>query len=122
MRFLKTPTSPHLRLHRARLGLSPAAAGAAEGVAGAGRLPGALPGGAVEVEVPAAQVLVGLPVPEHVQRGGGRDGRQAGLGDLQLLEVGVDRRVGAALARGRRRLGGEKREKKVRTRPGVESF
>lgn len=47
--------------------------------------------------MPAAQVFVGLPVAQDVERGAGGDGRQAGLRDLQLLEVGVDRRVGPAL-------------------------
>lgn len=91
---------PHLALHRA-LAVSPdAAAGAAARVPGARRLPGALPGGAVVVEMPAAQVLVRLPVTQDVQRGAGGHGGQVGLGDLQLLEVGVDRRVGPALACG----------------------
>lgn len=36
---------------------------------------------------------MGLPVAQDVKRGAGGDRRQAGLRDLQLLEVGVDRRV-----------------------------
>lgn len=96
-----SPPIPHLALRRA-LAVSPdaAAAGAAARVPGARRLPGALPGGAVVVEVPAAQVLVRLPVAQDVQRGAGGHGGQVGLGDLQLLEVGVDRRVGPALTCG----------------------
>lgn len=43
---------------------------------------------------------MGLPVAQDVERRAGGDGRQAGLGDLQLLEVGVDRGVGPALACG----------------------
>lgn len=68
------------------------------GVSGSGWLPGPLLGGAVIVEVPAILVLVGLPVAEHVDRGAGGERGQVGLGDLQFLEVGVDRRLGAALA------------------------
>lgn len=95
------PPIPHLAFRRA-LTVSPdaAAAGAAARVPGARRLPGALPSGAVVVEVPAAQVLVRLPVAQDVQRGAGGHGGQVGLGDLQLLEVGVDRRVGPALTCG----------------------
>lgn len=40
---------------------------------------------------------MGLPVAQDVKRGAGGDRRQAGLRDLQLLEVGVDRRVGPAM-------------------------
>lgn len=47
--------------------------------------------------MPAAQVFVSLPVAQYVERWTGGDGRQTGLWDLQLLEVGVDRRVGPAL-------------------------
>lgn len=90
-------TVPHLVLHRP-LTVSTEAAGAAAGVPGARRLPCPLPGGPVVVEMSPAQVFVGLPVAQDVERRAGGDGRQAGLGDLQLLEVGVDRRVGAALA------------------------
>lgn len=82
-------TLSHLTLHHA-LAVS---SDAADGVAGARRLPGALSGGAVVVEVPAARVPVGLPIAQNVERRSGGDRRNAGLGDLQLLEVGVDRWV-----------------------------
>lgn len=68
------------------------------GVPGSGRLPGPLLGGAVVVEVPAVLVPVGLPVAQHVERGARGQRGQVGLGDLQLLEVGVDGRLGAAVA------------------------
>lgn len=55
-------------------------------------------GGAVVVEVSAIGVLVGLPVAQDVERGAGGGGRRRRLGDLQLLEVGVDGRLGAAVA------------------------
>lgn len=97
---------------RCALAVSSDTAGAAAGVSGTRRLPGALAAGPVVVEVPAAQVFVGLPVAQDVERGAGGDGRQTGLGDLQLLEVGVDRRVGAARTRGRRRLRGKKEERR----------
>lgn len=84
------------------LAVSPAAADAGARVPGPWRLPGTLAGGAVVVEMPAAQVFVGFPVVEDVQGGAGGDGRKAGLADLQLLEVGVDRRVGPAVTGGRR--------------------
>lgn len=38
-----------------------------------------------------------LPVPQYVERGAGGNRRQTGLRDLELLEVGVDRRVRPAL-------------------------
>lgn len=88
---------PHLAL-RGALTVSPdAAAGAAAGIPGARRFPGALAACPVVVEMPSAQVFVGLPVTQDVERGARGDGRQAGLRDLQLLEVSVDRRVGPAL-------------------------
>lgn len=68
------------------------------GVPGPGGLPGPLLGGAVVVEVPAVLVLVGLPVAQCVDWGAGGIRRQAGLGDLQFLEVGVNRRLRATLA------------------------
>lgn len=68
------------------------------GVLGSRRLPGPLLGGAVVVEVSAAGVLVGLPVTQNVEGGARGDGRRCRLGDLQFLEVGVDGRLGAALA------------------------
>lgn len=61
-------------------------------------LPGPLMGGAVVVEVSAVLVLMGLPVAKHAERGGRGLRGQVGLGNLQFLEVGVDRRLGAALA------------------------
>lgn len=83
------------------------------GVPGPGRLPGPLLGGAVVVEVPAVLVLVGLPVAQRVDGRAGGIRRQAGLGDLQFLEVGVNRRLRAALAWRRYRLIGQrKRERK----------
>lgn len=60
--------------------------------------PGPLLGGAVVVEVPAVLVLVGLPVTQDVEGGAGGERGHGGLGDLQFLEVGVDGRLGAALA------------------------
>lgn len=60
--------------------------------------PGPLLGGAVVVEVPAVLVLVGLPVTQDVEGGVGGVRGHGGLGDLQFLEVSVDRRLGAALA------------------------
>lgn len=87
---------PHLTLCGA-LAVSSDAAGAAAGVPGARWLPGPLSGGTVVIEMSATQVFVGLPVAQDVERGAGGDGRQAGLRDLQLLEVGVDRRVRPAL-------------------------
>lgn len=80
-------TLSYLTLHHA-LAVSP---DAADGVAGTRRLPGTFSGGAVVVEVPAARVPVGLPVAQNVERRAGGNRRHAGLGDLQLLEVGVDR-------------------------------
>lgn len=71
-------------------------------VPGPGRLPRALPSGAVVIEMAAAQVFVRLPVVEDVKRGTRRDRGQAGLADLQLLEVGVNRRVGTTMSAGRR--------------------
>lgn len=88
-------STPHLTL-RCALAVSADTAGAATGVPGARRLPGPLSGGTVVVEMPAAQVFVGLPVAQDVEGGARGDGRQAGLGDLQLLEVSVDGRVGPA--------------------------
>ena len=44
--------------------------------------------------MPAAQVFVRLPVIEEVERGARGDGWEAGLAELQLLKVGVDRGVG----------------------------
>lgn len=72
---------PYLTLHCA-LAVSSDAASASARVPGAWRLPGALPRGAVVVEMSAAQVFVGLPVAQDVERGAGGDGRQAGLRDL----------------------------------------
>lgn len=105
---------PHLAL-RCALAVSPEAAGAAAGVPGARRLPGPLSGGPVVVEMPAAQVFVGLPVAKDVEGGAGGDGRQAGLRDLQLLEVSVDRRVGPALTCRRRCLVEERRKAERRS-------
>lgn len=48
--------------------------------------------------MPAVLVLVGLPVAQHVEGGAGGKRGLVGLGDLQFLEVGVDRGLGAALA------------------------
>lgn len=87
---------PHLTLQCA-LAVRSETAGAAAGVPGARWLPGPLSGGTVVVEMPPAQVFVGLPVAQDVEGGAGGDGWQAGLRDLQLLEVGVDRRVGSTL-------------------------
>lgn len=98
----------HLTLHCA-LAVPSDTAGATTRVSGARRLPGALSGGAVVVEMPATQVFVGLPVAQDVKRGAGWDGWQAGLRDLQLLQVGVDRWVGPALTCRRRCLVKEKR-------------
>lgn len=67
-------------------------------ILGPWRLPGPLLGGAVVVEVSAIGVLVGLPVAQDMERGAGGDGRRCRLSDLQLLEVGVDGRLGAAVA------------------------
>lgn len=67
-------------------------------VLGSWRLPGPLLGGAVVVEVSAIGVLVGLPLAQDMLWGAGREGRRRRLGDLQLLEVGVDGRLGAGLA------------------------
>lgn len=61
------------------------------GVPGSRRLPGPLIRGAVVVEVSAGLVLIGLPVAQDVEGAARRHRRQAGLGDLQLLEVGVYR-------------------------------
>lgn len=105
---------PHLAL-RCALAVSSEAAGAAAGVPGARRLPGPLSGGPVVVEMPAAQVFVGLPVAKDVEGGAGGDGRQAGLRDLQLLEVSVDRRVGPALTCRRRCLVEERRKAERRS-------
>lgn len=71
---------------------------ACAGVLSPRRLPGPLLGGAVVVEMSATGILVGLPVAQDMERGAGRDGRRRRLGDLQLLEVGVDGRIGAAVA------------------------
>lgn len=67
------------------------------GVAGAGRLPGLLLGGGVVVVVAAAVVPVRLPVALRLQRGAGGCRREEILGELQLLQVGVDGGVGATL-------------------------
>lgn len=84
------------------------------GVPGPGRLPGPLLGAAVVVVVPACRVLVGLPVAQHVERGAGGKRGQVSRGNLQLLEVGVDRRLGAAVARRRYRLmGKDKKQRKM---------
>lgn len=91
--------APHLALGGA-LAVSSGAADAAAGVPGSRRLPGPLPSSSVVIEMSAAQVLVRLPVVEDVEGGPRRDGRQAGLADLQLLEVGVDRGAGAAMTGG----------------------
>lgn len=56
---------PYLALRRA-LAVSSDAADAAARVPRAWRLPGAFSGGAVVVEMPAAQVFVGLPVTQDV--------------------------------------------------------
>lgn len=93
----QSPSIPHLTLCSA-LAVRTETASAAAGVPGARRFPGPLPGGAVVVEMSAAQVFVGLPVACNVEGRAGGDGRQVGLGDLQLLEVGVDWRVGPSLA------------------------
>lgn len=102
--FSRTMTSPcsSLCLRDSHLGTLPHAVAlraARAGVLGPRWLPGPLLGGAVVVEVSATGVLVGLPVAQDVQRGAGGDGRRRRLGDLQLLEVGVDGRLGAAQAR-----------------------
>lgn len=76
------------------------AADAGTRVPGSRWLPGPLSSGTVVIEMPAAQVFVRFPVVEDVERGARRDGRQAGLADLQLLEVGVDRGVGPTLTSG----------------------
>ena len=86
------------------MGVSPTTTGTATSIPCTGRFPRALPGGSVIVEVSTGEVLVGLPVPKDVQWGAGGEGGQAGLGDLQLLEVGVDRGLGPALPYRRRRL------------------
>lgn len=104
-----TRAPPHLAPRRA-LAVSPGAAGAATGVPGAGRLPGPLATRSVVVEMPAAEVFVSLPVAQDMQRRAGGDCWQAGLRELQLLEVGVNRRVGAALTRGRCCLVEERRD------------
>lgn len=70
----------------------------AAGVFGSRWLPCPLMGGAVVIEVPAVLVLVGLPVTEHVEGGTGGLRGHVGLSDLQVLEVGVNGRLGAALA------------------------
>lgn len=80
------------------------------GVPGSGGLPGPFLGGAVVVEVPAVLVLVGLPVAKHMEGGAGGQRGQVGLGDLQFLEVGVDGRLGPALARRRYSLTGERKK------------
>lgn len=54
------------------------------------RFPGPLLRGAVVIKVPAVLILVGLPVTQDVKGGAGGGGGQGALGDLQLLEVGVD--------------------------------
>lgn len=59
-------------------------------VLGSRRFPGPLLRGAVVIEVPAVLILVGLPVSQDVEGGAGGGGGQGALGDLQLLEVGVD--------------------------------
>lgn len=58
-------SSPHLTL-RCALAVSSDTACAATRVPGARWLPGALSGGTVVVEVPAAQIFVGLPVAQDV--------------------------------------------------------
>lgn len=60
--------------------------------------PGPLLRGAVVIKVPSILILVGLPVAQDVKGGAGGGGRQGALRDLQLLEVGVDGRLRAALA------------------------
>lgn len=67
-------------------------------VLGSWWFPGPLLSGTVVVEVPAIGVFMGLPVTQDVQRGAGGKGRRRRLGNLQLLEVGVDRRLWAAWA------------------------
>lgn len=86
----------YLHLSRA-MGVSPTTTGTATSIPYAGRFPRALAAGSVIVEVSAGEVLVGLPVPKDVQWGAGGEGGQARLGDLQLLEVGVDRGLRPAL-------------------------
>ena len=73
---------------------------ALRGVAGPGGFPGPLLGGAVVVEVPAAVVAVRVPVTQRVQREARGQLGQLALGDLQLLEVGVDGGVWATLVGG----------------------
>lgn len=87
---------PYLRALSRAVALSSGAPAA--GVFGSGRLPGPLLGGAVVVEVPAVLVLVGLPVTQNMEGGAGGERGHVGLADLQFLEVGVDRGLGAALA------------------------
>lgn len=94
---------PHKGVHDPYLGALPCAVPLSSGAPRAGvlcprRFPGPLLAGAVVVEVPAALVLVGFPVAQDVDGGAEWDGGLGGLGDLQLLEVRVDRRIGAALA------------------------
>lgn len=89
----------HLALGGA-LAVSAGAADAAARVPGSRWLPGPLSSGTVVIEMPAAQVFVRLPVVEDVERGARRHGRQAGLADLQLLKVGVDRGAGATMTSG----------------------
>lgn len=98
---------PHLALRPLFICLE--AAGAAAGVSGAWRFPGSLFSGPVVVEEPSTRVLVCLPVPQVVERRAQGDGRQAGLTDLQLLKVGVDRRVGSNGTCRQRRLQAEQR-------------
>lgn len=87
---------PYLRALSCAVVVSSGAPGA--GVLGSGRLPCPLLGGAVVVEVPAVLVLERLPVAQHVDGGAGGIRGQVVLGDLQLLEVGVDGGLRAARA------------------------
>lgn len=112
----RVPAPPSLRQPGSHLGTLAGAVAvhtARAGVLGSRRLPSPLLGGAVVVEVSAIGVLVGLPVAQDVERGAGGGGRRRRLGDLQLLEVGVDGRLGAALARRRHRLLGRQRERQT---------
>lgn len=92
--------SLYLALGRARA-ISMDAADAGARIPASWGLPRALPSGTVVIEMPAAQVFVRLPVIEDVKRGARRDRRQAGLADLQLLEVRVNGRVGTTVSAGR---------------------
>lgn len=89
--------APYLTLGSG-LAVSTDAADATACVPGSWWLPGSFSSSTIVVKMPATQVFVGLPVTQDVNRRSGWDRWQAGLADLQLLEVGVDWRVGSALA------------------------